>query len=458
MEGLAAVILAAGKGTRMRSKIPKVLHPVAGRPMISYPIDLTRRLGAKPIVVVLGHGAEAVREHLSGDDIKVVLQEPQLGTGHATMVATRALDEYRGDLLILSGDMPLLELETIKGLVERHQSSKAALTVLVGKMDEPSGYGRIIRDASGRVIRIVEEKDASEAEKTIKEVNAGAYCVKIELLREALDSLRCENSQGEYYLTDIVEALSQMGVESYPAGSMEELVGVNDRVDLANVEGIIQGRIKSHWMRMGVTFLDPKSVFLDTDVVIGEDAFIGPNVRIQGKTIIGSGCKIGMGSYIRESVLEEGVEVLPYCVITQSKILSQAKVGPFAHLRPGTVVGEGAKVGNFVEMKNSTLGKRSKAPHLSYLGDAQIGEDVNIGAGTITCNYDGRQKHKTIVEDRVFVGSDTQLVAPVRVMEGAVIGAGSTITRDVPPGALAIARGKQVNLLGRAEKLLKRGS
>lgn len=450
MSELAAVILAAGKGTRMKSRLPKVLHTIAGRPMIYYPIELARRLEARPVVVVLGHEAQAVRRSLEGEDLVSVLQEPQLGTGHALFFAKEVLKGYKGDLLIMCGDMPLLRPETVRGLVEFHRQKGAALTVLVGEMQDPSGYGRVLRGEKGRIERIVEEKDASPQQKEIREVNSGTYCASSESLFQALESLRCENAQGEYYLTDLVEILSDRGVLAYKACCEEELLGVNDRADLAKAERVLQQRLRLHWMREGITFLDPESVFIGAEVKLGRDTLVEPQVLLQGRTSVGEACRIGAGSRIEDSLIGDGVLIKPHCVINQSCIGSGAVVGPFAHLRPGAEIGPEARVGNFVEIKNTKLGKRSKASHLSYLGDAEIGEEVNIGAGTITCNYDGKAKHRTIIGNRVFVGSDTQLVAPVSVGEGAVLGAGSTITEDVPPGALALARSRQVNLPGRA--------
>lgn len=455
---LAAVILAAGKGTRMKSRLPKVLHTLAGRPMISYPIELARRLQARPVIVVLGHQAQAVRGCLEGDDLDVVLQEPQLGTGHALFFAREVMKGYKGDLLVLCGDMPLLRLETVEGLVAYHREKGAALTVLVGQLEDPSGYGRVVRGNQGRIVKIVEEKDASWREKEIQEVNSGTYCAKAESLFQALESLCCENAQAEYYLTDVVEILSDEGVFGYNVCCEEELLGVNDRADLAKAEQVFQQRIRFHWMREGVTLLDPESVFIGAEVTLGRDTLLEPQVLLQGRTTVGEGCRIGAGSTIEDSIIGDGVLIKPHCVITQSVIRPGAVVGPFAHLRPGAEIGPEARVGNFVEIKNTRLGKRSKASHLSYLGDAEIGEEVNIGAGTITCNYDGMAKHRTIIGNRVFVGSDTQLIAPVKVGDGAVVGAGSTITEDVPPGALAVARMRQVNLPGRALKKKTRKS
>jgi bifunctional UDP-N-acetylglucosamine pyrophosphorylase/glucosamine-1-phosphate N-acetyltransferase len=449
---LAAVILAAGQGKRMKSRIPKVLHPVAGRPMIHHVLGLAKSVGASPIVVVVGHGAEAVREALKGEELYLVVQDPQLGTGHAVMQARKAIEDHEGDLLILCGDMPLILPETISGLVAHHKELGCAMTVLVGTVEDPTGYGRVLRTEEGRVLKIVEEGDASPGERSVREVNSGAYCARPGDLFQALEHLSCANSQGEYYLTDAVEILSPKGVSAYQCSFPEEILGVNDRVELARAEAVMQHRLRLKWMREGVSLVDPASVILGMDVTIGRDTVIEPRVTIQGRTEIGTECQIGMGCVIRDSIIEDGVVIRPYSVITEAHIEQGATVGPFCHLRPGSRVGAGARVGNFVEMKNTKLGRKSKAPHLSYLGDAEIGEEVNIGAGTITCNYDGREKHKTIIEDRVFVGSDTQFVAPVRVMEGAVVGAGSTITEDVPPGALAIARSRQVNIPGKGRK------
>ncbi len=456
MADLAAVILAAGKGTRMKSRLPKVLHTLAGLPLISYPIQLARQLQAKPVVVVLGHQAQMVKEHLEGEDLRFVIQEPQLGTGHALFFAREALRGYKGDLLILCGDMPLLRGQTIEGLVSSHKERGAALTVLVGQMRDPSGYGRVVRGAEGEILKIVEEKDATTQERLIREVNSGTYCARSEDLFQALESLGCDNAQAEYYLTDVVQLLSPRGVLGYRAWEEEELLGVNDRADLAQAERVIQHRLRGLWMKQGVTFLDPESVFMGVEVRLGMDTIVEPQVILQGRTFVGESCRIGTGSHIEDSFLGDGVVIRPHCVITKSHISPGAVVGPFAHLRPGSQIGPEARVGNFVEIKNSKLGKRSKASHLSYIGDAEIGEEVNIGAGTITCNYDGVAKHRTIIEDRVFVGSDTQLVAPVRVGKGAVLGAGSTITEDVPPGALALARARQVNLPGRTIRRKKR--
>ncbi len=440
----------------MKSAMPKVLHALAGRPMIHYPVELARRLSAERIVVVVGHGGDRLREAVPGEDITFVTQEPQLGTAHALGFARECLEDFSGQMLVLCGDVPLLELETIRGLLAHHRREKVPLTMLVGELDAPSSYGRVIRDSAGRVVKIVEERDASSAQLRIKEVNAGTYCAEPKAVFGALDRVGRDNAQGEFYLTDIVEILAPQGVATYRAASHEEFMGINDRVDLARAEEVLQWRLRTLWMKEGVTLRDPGSVYMDFDVEIGRDTSVGPQVILQGKTSIGEGCEIGAGCTIQDAILEDGVVIRPCSVITESRVARGAIIGPFAHLRPGTQVGPGARVGNFVEVKKSTIGRGSKASHLSYLGDAEVGEVVNIGAGTITCNYDGFEKHRTVIEDEVFIGSDTQLVAPVRVGRGASVGAGSVITKDVPPGALAVGRGRQVNIPGRGRRRPRR--
>jgi bifunctional UDP-N-acetylglucosamine pyrophosphorylase/glucosamine-1-phosphate N-acetyltransferase len=457
MKSLAAVILAAGKGTRMKSRIPKVLHPLAGLPMIHYPIELARSLGADPIVVVVGYAAQSVQQALDGYGLRFVVQDPQLGTGHALGFARVLLEEGVKDLLILSGDVPLLTEETLRAMVSCHRSHRGALTLLCGRMEDPTGYGRILRDGKGRVVRIVEEKDATDEERAIQEVNAGVYCAKARPLFRALEGLSRDNVQGEYYLTDAVEILASEGVETYETSNPEEFLGINDRMELAHAEEVLQWRLRRHWMREGVTLRDPDSVYLDWRAVIGRDTVLGPNVEVRGGSRIGENCRIEAGCVLEDVELEDEVTVRPWCVIQGSRVEAGSTIGPFAHIRPGSRIGPSARIGNFVEVKNSRVGRGTKAAHLSYLGDAEVGEDVNIGAGTITCNYDGRFKHRTVIEDEVFVGSDTQLVAPVRVGRGALIGAGSTITKDVPAEALAVARARQVNLQGKARRRTKKG-
>ena len=456
MDALSAVILAAGKGTRMKSDTPKVLHPLSGIPMIRYPAALARALKADPIVIVVGHEGEAVRAEFEDSedsrDIRFVRQEPQLGTGHAVGFAKEILDGTKGDVLILCGDVPLLLEPTLRGLVDRHRESRAVLTVLTGRMEDAGAYGRIVRNEAGDVLRIVEAKDAAPEQLCIQEMNSGTYCARSEYLFRGLEALGNSNAQSEYYLTDLVEILSGEGVSSYEAPSTEEFLGINDREQLAQADGILQRRLRSYWMKEGVTLQDPNTVYLDAGVRIERDTVIEPHVMLKGETVIESGCRIGTGTVIEDSVLERDVLVRPYCAIYQSRIARGSSVGPFAHLRPETVVLEEARIGNFVEIKKSKIGKGSKVPHLSYVGDSEIGERVNIGAGTITCNYDGVTKHPTFIEDDVFVGSDTQFVAPVRIGKGAIVGAGSTITKDVPPETLAVSRARQVNLKGKAAR------
>jgi len=445
------VILAAGKGTRMKSALPKVLHPLAGRPLIEHVLRTVDELRPASCVLVVGHGADQVQRALaSRPDLQFVLQSPQLGTGHALLMAKLALEGKAGTVLLLYADVPLLGAGTLARLVEQHRTTAAAATVLTTELADPYGYGRIIRDASGAITRIVEERDASGEERAIREVNSGIYCFALEPLFPALDDLATDNAQGEYYLTDLVAAYRQRGltVETLQLESSTELRGVNSRLDLADLAAIVQSRKNHELMLAGVTLEDPASAFIDADVTIGADTTIGPGVRLQGATTIGEGCRVHAGCRLTNAVVGDRVTILDHTVIVDSRVGSGAQLGPFAHLRPLSDVGVDARIGNFVELKKTSLGARSKANHLAYLGDATIGQDVNVGAGTITCNYDGEKKHPTVIEDGVFVGSDSQLVAPVTIGKGAYVAAGSSITRDVPPDALAIARGHQENKPG----------
>ncbi|MFY9268732.1 MAG: bifunctional UDP-N-acetylglucosamine diphosphorylase/glucosamine-1-phosphate N-acetyltransferase GlmU [Candidatus Manganitrophaceae bacterium] len=452
----AAVVLAAGQGKRMKSKLPKVLHPVGGIPMLVHVLDLIDRLAISKVFVIVGHQAEAVSEAVSERPVTCLLQDPPLGTGHAVLQAKAVLSGFAGTVLILSGDTPLLRPETIQRLRQVHRETGATMTIVTTRLKNPFGYGRVIRKKSGKksesIARIVEEKDATPAEGAINEVNTGIYLVEAPFLFDALSEVQPNNKQQEYYLTDLIGIAARRkerlaGVEADP----EEVIGVNSRADLSVAEAIVQKRIAARWMAEGVTILDPTRVRIDASVEIDRDVVIHPDVTLEGKTRIGEGC-ILHPCRIKNSRLGEEVVVKDYSVIEESEIESDASVGPFAHLRPGTVLRKGAKVGNFVEVKKTELGEGSKANHLTYLGDAMIGKGVNIGAGTITCNYDGKKKHQTVIEDDVFIGSDTQLVAPVRVGTGALIGAGSTITRDVPPDALGISRVRQENKEGWAKR------
>lgn len=447
MSDLHVVILAAGKGTRMKSATPKVLHHLAGLSLIEHVLRTVDQLPVSTKILVVGHGADDVREALKGrTDLRYVVQSPQLGTGHALQQAQPVLTGLTGNVLLLYADVPLLESGTLARLVEAHRTKRAAATVLTAELDDPYGYGRIVRDAKGIITRIVEERDASSEHRAIKEINSGIYVFSLGPLFENLHNLAADNAQGEYYLTDLVAMYRQQDkrVETLCLDSADQLRGVNSRQDLAELSALIRQRKNRSLMVNGVTLEDPATTYVDLDVTVGADTILGPGVRLEGRTTIGDRCRIHAGSRLTNATVEDNVTVLDYCVIVDSTIGTGAAVGPMAHIRPDSVLGPGARVGNFVELKKTSLGRGSKANHLAYLGDATIGDGVNIGAGTITCNYDGEKKHKTIIEDGVFIGSDSQLVAPVTVGKDAYVGAGSSITGDVPAGSLAIARSKQV--------------
>ena len=448
MTDLHVVILAAGKGTRMKSAKPKVLHQLAGRTLIEHALATVDHLKTASTTLVVGHGADEVQAALSArPSLQFVVQSPQLGTGHALMQAEQVLKGCKGELLLLYADVPLLEPGTLQRLLEAHRNAKASMTVLTAELADPYGYGRIVRDPDGQFARIVEERDASADERAIREINSGIYALSMSSLFRHLTELATDNSQGEYYLTDLVALYRQKGlrVETVCLDTADELRGVNSRVDLAELSQIVRQRKNRLLMMGGVTLEDPASTFVDMDVTVGEDSVLGPGVRLEGRTIVGERCRIQAGSRLTNVTMSDDAVVLDYCVITDSSIGPGAQVGPMAHIRPQSVIGADARVGNFVELKKTSLGKGSKASHLTYLGDATIGEGVNIGAGTITCNYDGEKKHQTVIEDGVFIGSDSQLIAPVTVGKDAYVGAGSTITDDVPAGSLAIARGRQTN-------------
>lgn len=439
---LATVILAAGKGTRMKSKLPKVLHKVCGSTMLSYVIDAAAGAGVKKIIVVVGYGADVVAREVEGR-AQVAHQAEQLGTAHALMQAGPFLSDFKGQLLVLCGDTPLIEAGTLLELINSHRTSGAAATVLTAMMDDPTGYGRVVRDNGGGVVRIIEQKDASPEEKGIREVNTGVYCFECDGLFEALSRLSPVNAQGEYYLTDIIEMNVRGGrrVGAVTAENPAEITGINDRVQLSEAERYMRGRILKDLMLSGVTVVDPASTFVDRKVQIGRDTVIYPFTFIEGNTVIGEDCIIGPGSRLINAVVGNGVSI-QNSVVTESSMEDGCSIGPFSHLRPGNNLGREVKVGNFSEVKKSVVGDRSKVPHLSYVGDATIGKNVNIGAGTITCNYDGRNKWPTSIDDDVLIGSNTNLVAPVKIGSRSVTGAGSTITRDVPAGSLAVERAK----------------
>ena len=442
-ENLDVIIMAAGQGTRMKSATIKILHTAAGRPIIDYVLDLAAEIGTRPPIMVVGHQREAVQQAVGGR-ARYAVQEEQKGTGHAVLQAVPLLDGAR-HVLILSGDVPLTRPETLRRLLDEHEQSQNALTLLTMKLDDPAMYGRIVRDSGGAVARIVEAKDASDDEKRINEVNAGIYVFDGRYLIDNLRNLSTSNAQGEYYLTDLLGVLRGAGkrVGAVVAGDPIEALGVNSRADLASVEGEIQRRVVTALMNDGVTFRNPATVVIDSTVTIGNDTVVYPFVTIEGKTTIGSRCVIEPGVHLVDVQVGDDVHLKTGTVAEDAVIANEATVGPYAHLRPGSRLGRHVKVGNFVETKKAVFGDGAKASHLSYIGDAEVGADANIGAGTITCNYDGVNKHRTIIEDGAFIGSDTQLVAPVRVGKGAYVGAGSTITKDVPPGALAMSRTPQ---------------
>ena len=447
---LAAIVLAAGKGTRMKSQTAKVLHEIVGRPLAYFPVKRALEIGASPVVVVVGHQAEAVEAAvaaaLPGAPIRFAVQREQLGTAHAVLAAKDALRGYDGPIAILSGDTPLLQAATLEAVVRARGSAALALATM--RLASPGGYGRIVHDARGRPDRIVEEKDATEAERRIDEVNAGLYCASAAFLWEALSRVGSQNAQREFYLTDLVAmAARDGGAEAVPVPP-EEASGVNDREELARAGRALLQRHASALMRSGVTIEDPDRFDCDEGIELGPDTVVEPNVRLRGRTRVGAGCRIGQGSILTDAVLADGVTVRPYTVIDESTVSARAILGPFSRLRPGSEIGEGAHVGNFVETKKARLGKGAKANHLTYLGDAEIGANVNVGAGTITCNYDGEKKHPTTIGEGAFIGSDSILVAPITIGAGAYVAAGSTLTDSVPPGSLALGRAKQVTKEG----------
>jgi bifunctional UDP-N-acetylglucosamine pyrophosphorylase/glucosamine-1-phosphate N-acetyltransferase len=447
---LHLVVLAAGKGTRMKSGLPKVLHAAGGLLLIEHVLRTADTLSPTSIVIVVGHKAEAVRGALAGrPNLQFALQEPQLGTGHALLQAGEALAGAAGTVVLLSGDVPLLTPATLQALVNRHVETGAAATVLTAMVADPAGYGRIER-RDGEISAIVEHKDASPKQREIREINSGIYAFDLQPLFGSLKQIGSANAQGEYYLPDLVRIYRDRGltVETVTLDDAREILGVNSRKELAQIGQLLKMTRNDGLMASGVTIVDPATAYIGPDVTIAPDTIIHPNVYLEGRTTIGAGCEIQCGVRIINSTLEDNVFVNSYCVITDSRIERGAEVGPFARLRPQSLVCEGAHVGNFVELKKTTLGRGSKANHLSYLGDAVIGEKVNVGAGTITCNYDGKKKHQTTIEDGAFIGSDSQLIAPVTVGRGAYVAAGSSITENVPAGSLAISRGKQINKEG----------
>ena len=443
---LGAVVLAAGLGKRMRSGRAKVLHELGGRPLVCHVLAALAPLEPERTALVVGHQADAVRAAVEDAgvagirDLRIVLQEEQRGTGHAVACAAAAFAGFRGDVLILYGDVPLIRPATLHTLLDAHRAAGADLTLVTLRFARPAGYGRIIRGADGRVTGIVEEGDASDAQRAITEVNPGLYAARTEALFRLLAELRPDNAQGELYLTDVVglAARSERRVHTVQTGSAEELAGVNSRAELAHMEAKVRGETVERWMAAGVTFEDPATAYVGPEVTIGRDTVIGPNVQLRGRTRIGEGCRLDGTAYLVDTTLGDRVHLLFGCVADGAEVGPDARIGPFARLRPGTRLAERVHVGNFVETKQAVLGAGTKANHLTYLGDCEIGPDTNVGAGTITCNYDGFAKHRTTIGARVQIGSDTQLVAPVSVGDDAYVGTGTTVRRDVPPGALVV--------------------
>ncbi len=444
---IATIILAAGQGKRMNSALVKVLHPLAGLPLLSYPLDIAKRINSQRIIVVLGYQADLVKERFGNLDLSFVLQSKQLGTGDTILCTKEALRDFEGTIPILPGDVPLLKEETIRTLIEHHKETKSVLTLLTAKTTSPKNYERVMREANGRVMRVAEARDLKEKEKGLKEINSGIYCVEKDFLFETLEKIRSLNREMEYPLSTVVERAFQEGKRmSSVLTDFQEVMGVDNRIDLAYIEKLVRKEILERLMQKGVTIVNPKATYIDKGIEIGKDTTISPNCYLKGKTRIGERCFLEPGSLIVDSEIGNEVTIKSFCVITSSKIRDGAVIGPYAHLRPETDIGEVVKIGNFVEVKKSIIARGTRISHLSYIGDAIIGEGVNIGAGTITCNYDGIRKHQTIIEDGAFIGSNTELVAPVRVGKNSIIGAGSTITEDIPQDSLAISRVRQVNL------------
>ena len=450
-----AVVLAAGQGTRMKSKLYKVLHPVMGRPMVQHVITQLKQVQVDEMVTVVGYGAEKVIKEL-GNVSEFVTQKEQLGTGHAVQQAEALLLDKSGTTIVVCGDTPLITGKTYQALFDHHEKEGAKATILTAKAPDPTGYGRVIRNEGKQVERIVEHKDANDDELLIDEINTGTYCFDNQALFEALKEVSNDNAQGEYYLPDVIEILRNKSekVSAFLTDDFEETIGINDRVVLAQAEKIMKKRINLEHMKNGVTIIDPDHTYIGPDVQISQDVTIYPGSIIRGETTIDEDAQIGPNTEISDCVIGKSA-VIQQSVLMNSKVGNEVTVGPYAYIRPETVIGNQAKIGHFVELKKSTIGEESKVPHLSYIGDTEIGRNVNVGCGTITVNYDGKDKHKTKIEDDVFIGCNTNLIAPVSIGENAIIAAGSTITKNVPGDALSIARARQTNKEGYASRLKK---
>ena len=452
MSDLVTVILAAGKGTRMKSALPKVLHRVGGKSMLQHVLDAAKQAGSRRDIVVVGFGGEKVKEAM-GDQAEFVVQKEQLGTGHAVQQTASLLAGETGTVMVLCGDTPLLTGDLLRKLYDAHKEAGAKATVLTAIMPDATGYGRIIRTATGTVARIVEHKDATEEERQVREVNSGIYCFEASELFTALQQVGCDNAQGEYYLPDVLEILRNQGekIWAVAADDYESTLGINSRVQLSGAEKILRRRKNIELMDNGVTIMDPDSTFVDADVTVGRDTVIYPFTWLEGATTVGEGCEIGLNSRFTDTKIGNHVTA-QFSYAHECEIADDVIMGPYVHLRPNTKLAHKVKIGNFVEVKNSNIGEGTKLPHLSYIGDCDMGSGVNMGCGTITVNYDGKSKFRTKVGDNAFVGCNSNLVAPVTVGDGSYIGAGSTITKDVPPSDLAIARARQKNIEGWADK------
>lgn len=453
-----AVVLAAGQGKRMKSKLYKVLHPVAGKPMVEHVLNQLKAVELEKTVTIVGFGAEKVTEYI-GNDSDIVLQEEQLGTGHAVMQAEELLKDKEGTTIVVAGDTPLITTETYRELFARHKESGASATLLTAKTDSPDGYGRVIRNEQDQVERVVEHKDANEGERLVTEINTATYCFDNKKLFEALQNVSNQNAQGEYYLPDVIGILRRQGekIAAYVTPDFDETMGINDRVALAEANKVMKKRINEQHLRNGAAILDPDYTYIDAGVVIEPDAVIHPGTILKGDTTIKTDAEIGPNSEIINCNVGEAT-VIKQSVAAESHIGDRVKIGPFAHIRPASNVGNDAKIGNFVEIKKADLGEASKVSHLSYIGDAQVGSNVNVGCGTITVNYDGKNKHLTTIEDDAFIGCNSNLIAPVTIGKGSYVAAGSTINRDVPEDALSIARARQSNKEGYASKLKNRNN